>query len=99
MLHIYMVEESTSKSGEDMSDVIMMAKRMEGLIEQSDDLPNQHEAYGKEHLYEMVDKIKSGDVGGEKAHRWLGWLQCAICMGGGATLEEIKDETREVVKD
>jgi hypothetical protein len=42
------------------------------------------------HLEEMIEKIESGEVSGEKAHRWLGWLQGVVCCRGGATLEEMK---------
>lgn len=43
-----------------------------------------------EHLSDMLDKIESGEVAGEKAHRWLGWVQGVVCCRGGATLEEMK---------
>ncbi|HET8688334.1 MAG TPA: hypothetical protein VFM18_17125 [Methanosarcina sp.] len=42
------------------------------------------------HLYEMIEAIESGEVSGEKAHRWLGWMQGVVCCRGGATLEEMK---------
>ena len=33
---------------------------------------------GITHLHVMVEKICSGEVSGEKAHRWLGWIQAII---------------------
>jgi hypothetical protein len=42
------------------------------------------------HLVEMLDKIESEQVTGEKGHRWLGWAQAVICCRGGASLDEMK---------
>lgn len=44
----------------------------------------------KEHMREMVAKIVSGEVSGEKAHRWLGWLQACIYVSSDVTLDELK---------
>ena len=33
-----------------------------------------------EHLFQMLVQIQSLKVTGTKAHRFLGWAQCAICM-------------------
>jgi len=56
----------------------------------SSSLPYEHAEYGKDHLRWMILEIKFGAVEGEKAHRWLGWIQGCVCVGGGATLEEMK---------
>lgn len=53
-------------------------------------LPDCHPEFGKDHLRYMVNEIALGKVEGEKAHRWLGWLQANVCAGGGASLEELK---------
>ena len=37
-----------------------------------------------------TDKIESGEVTGEKAHRWLGYLQGVLVATGGTSLEEMK---------
>lgn len=42
------------------------------------------------HVTEMLGKIVRGEITGTKAHRWLGWAQAIICVGGGATLDELK---------
>lgn len=46
------------------------------------------------HLHDMVTQVVSWDLSDpkaeRKAHRWLGWLQCAIVFGGGATLDQVK---------
>ena len=42
------------------------------------------------HLLEMLSRIESGEITGEKAHRWLGWVQGAICARGAGSLEEFK---------
>ena len=65
------------------------------LVIQSN-LPDEHEEYGKEHLKLMILKIVSGEITGEKAHRWLGWIQGCVCVGGGATLEEMKKINKAV---
>jgi hypothetical protein len=79
-------------------DVQKAARAMLPMIDKSD-LPDDHPAYGKAHLREMVGKIQDWDVGiakwTRKAHRWLGWINCAVCMGDGATLEELKAINRE----
>lgn len=49
------------------------------------------EATSIEHLLEMITAIESGEVVGEKAHRWLGWIQGVVCCRGGALLEELKE--------
>ena len=54
-------------------------------------LPEVNDEYGKDHLIDMVIKITSDEVTGEKAHRWLGWIQACVCMGRGASLEELKN--------
>jgi hypothetical protein len=38
----------------------------------------------------MLCKVVDGDITGEKAHRWLGWAQCAVVNSGAATLEDMK---------
>lgn len=48
------------------------------------------EATTIEHLAAMLTSIETGSVSGEKAHRWLGWVQGVVCCRGGATLEEMK---------
>lgn len=95
-------------------------------------LPDHHPEYGKDHLFEMIEKINAMDCldadrrevylaafassilsartpverdracaalidevrkiskANEKAMRWVGWLQACIVMGGGATLEDMK---------
>jgi len=54
------------------------------------DLPDEHPEYGKDHLRVMLIKLVAEEITGEKAHRWIGWIQGCICVGGGATLEEMK---------
>jgi len=74
-----------------MTNPVEAAKLSAPFIDRTN-LPDQHPEYGKDHLHQMVlnipDLVQEGRI--EKAHRWLGWLQCAIVMGGGATLAEMK---------
>ncbi len=53
-------------------------------------LPEEHPEYGKGHLRYMLSELVDGNITGDKAHRWLGWIQGCVCVGGGATLEEMK---------
>lgn len=60
------------------------------LIDQCHAILEDNPATGKDHLHAMATKIESGEITGEKAHRWLGWLQACVCIGGAASLEELK---------
>lgn len=55
-----------------------------------DDDINLFEFGEKTHLIYMCNKILSGEVTGEKAHRWIGWIQGCLYMNGVASLEEMK---------
>jgi len=71
-------------------DIKTAAENMWAPIHLSE-LPEDHEAYGKAHLRAMLAMMITGQIGGEKAHRWLGWIQGCVCVGGGATLEDMKE--------
>ena len=43
------------------------------------------------HIMNMLVEIRIGQISGEKAHRWLGWAQCAIVSAGIATLDDMKN--------
>lgn len=55
-------------------------------------LPRHNHAFptSLEHVRYMLQEIECGNVGGEKAHRWLGWVQATICRQGVATLNQLK---------
>ncbi len=42
------------------------------------------------HIAHLLVNIRDKVVTGEKAHRWLGWAQCAATAAGVTTLEEMK---------
>ena len=44
----------------------------------------------KAHIQWMLDGIALGYITGDKAHRWLGWAQCAVCAFEDVKLEELK---------
>lgn len=48
------------------------------------------ESATEEHLMHMISLIINGTVDGEKAHRWLGYLQGVVIAYEGTTLEELK---------
>ena len=52
-------------------------------------LSETHPWYGKLHIYEMLEAIIEEKVIDEKAHRYLGWAQCAMCIGDAVTLDEL----------
>lgn len=60
------------------------------LIEEADLLPEHNESYSKDHLRVMAHKLVTEEITGEKAHRWLGWFQACLVMGGATTFEEMK---------
>lgn len=72
-------------------DIKTAAAKTKELINGAWILPATDPEYGKNHLHEMADKIISGEITDEKAHRWLGWMQGCICAGGGATLQTLKE--------
>ena len=43
-----------------------------------------------DHVDDMLKRIETGEIKGEKAHRWLGWAQCAAVAAGTATLDDMK---------
>ncbi len=47
------------------------------------------------HAKWMLVEISEGRVTGEKAHRWLGWAQAAVCFCCHGTLEEMKTINHE----
>ena len=51
---------------------------------------NDH-SLNKAHITNMITLIQTEEIVGEKAHRWLGWVQCAIVASGHATLEDMKN--------
>jgi len=71
-------------------DTSVAAQECRQFISKIAKLPSDDPAETKDHLHFMIDQIASGQVSGEKSHRWLGYLQGIIVAGGGATLEEMK---------
>ena len=53
--------------------------------------PQDIHSVSYEHIYTMLFQIESGGIVGEKAHRWLGWAQCAIVAARVATLDDMKN--------
>jgi hypothetical protein len=68
-----------------------VAEKMIPLILSTSSLPKTHHEFGKTHLIEMCLKIYDGSISGEQANRWIGWIQACICMGGGSTVEQLKE--------
>ena len=77
----------------DMNKVVL---EMVQIVEGSTGLPEHNEEYGVDHLLDMCADILNGKVIGDKAHRWLGWIQGCVCMSGDVTLEELKEINKGV---
>lgn len=72
-------------------DVAMAAALTQAYLPGAQELPGRgDEPYSHPHLHWMLIALMTEEVTGDKAHRWLGWVQCAIVVGGGATLEQMK---------
>lgn len=54
------------------------------------EMAHASDALGEEHVRDMLAQIAEGWVIGRKAHRWLGWAQCAVVAAGVGTLEDMK---------
>jgi hypothetical protein len=48
------------------------------------------EALRELHVRDMLMRVANGEITGRKAHRWLGWAQCAAVAAGVGTLEDMK---------
>lgn len=48
-----------------------------------------------EHLTMLLQKILSGEVTGEKAHRWIGWVQASLVAAGVTHLGAMMSITRD----
>lgn len=78
------------------------ARETAKLLPRACNLPLQHAEFGLDHIQKMLWLLETdphGDFpdtpsGREKAARWLGWAQCAIVMGGGASLDDMKEINR-----
>jgi len=52
------------------------------------------EGLSKAHIIWLLDGIICGYITGNKAQRWLGWAQCAVCVFDDTTLAELKEINR-----
>ncbi len=68
----------------------MAAKETAKLINHTN-LVDMDPEIGKDHLHYMAKAIQNGDIQGEKAHRWLGWIQACIRCGLGTSLRQLKE--------
>lgn len=59
-------------------DIKIAASRTAILVHKAKGIPDSHPEHGKDHLIEMVNKIIHGEVTGDKAHRWLGYIQGCV---------------------
>lgn len=60
------------------------------LLEKMTQSVEDNRACGLKHCIRMCKRIESEEIVGAKAHRWLGWAQCAVVAHGLASLDELK---------
>lgn len=62
-----------------------------------DHVPGEQSLEGstQDHMVFMLQALVSGDIMGEKAHRWIGYAQCLAVMLGLGTLEQMKQINKE----
>lgn len=46
------------------------------------------------HLLYMNANIQEGIVAGDKAHRWLGWMQAVVYLAGAASHDDLQQINR-----
>ncbi len=87
---VVMAQNSTT---EHMMDIKIAARETASLIISGPNKPywpDAPESITWPHVLGMLANIADGEITGEKAHRWLGWAQCAIVAAKAGTLEEMK---------
>ncbi len=52
---------------------------------------SENPALSKPHIKRICLAIIDGEVEGDKAHRWLGWAQCAVVGAGICSLDQMKE--------
>lgn len=72
-------------------DMKIVTLEMVKVVEGSTGLPEHNDEIGVDHLLDMCTAILNNKVIGEKAHRWLGYIQGCLCGSGDVTLEELKE--------
>jgi len=61
--------------------------------------PHTPHHVAKAHVLSMLDKICESEIQGEKAHRWIGWAQCAMVMSNTTTFHEVSELNRKYGDD
>ncbi len=57
-------------------------------------LPGPGRMTNQKHLLWMLEQIEYGEVTGEKAHRWIGYIQGVLVAMHVATVGEMRDLNR-----
>lgn len=61
------------------------------IVYKLDDSFTERPKASRQHIENMLNDIAEGNITGEKAHRWLGWAQCAIYCSSELPLEAFKE--------
>jgi hypothetical protein len=82
--------------------VIYAAEQIRELVDPDNRIEARQDPNGDtvHHFLWMCDQITTGAVTGRKAHRWLGYLQCAMVFSGEEhlSLEAMKQLSREAIE-
>lgn len=77
--------------------LIPLAKEMLARLERqrfSQDARTLPTAVQPSHVQTMLERIITGEVAGEKGHRWLGWCQASFVVCGFCGLDDTMKLTR-----
>lgn len=50
-----------------------------------------------EHVLGMLERLESGEIKGERAHRWIGWIQASLVAAGITHLGTMMSLTRNLL--
>jgi hypothetical protein len=59
---------------------------------------DRHNASGRSHLLWMLGQVEQGKVEGDKAHRWIGFVQGALVTKGLATTPGLERINSRILK-
>ena len=62
-------------------------------------LPAEHPEMGINHLKWMCRQVYNGQVSGQRAARWIGYVEGVLLGAGGTTLDELVAMTGRVYRE
>ena len=86
-----------------VSGLLPLAESLLGMVKQYQDNSEwvlfsiKRVSMSPEHLTMLLQKILSGEVTGEKAHRWIGWVQASLVAAGVTHLGAMMSMSRDLL--